>query len=88
MTSAMAICPDEEIFAKRTVPGYRAEAVWLFKNYFDTRDQQERELCVFFLFSETLPSLELQSVLGSNVTQNSIAEKWKDNRSDDHINEP
>lgn len=34
MISAMAACPDEEIFAKRTIPGYKAETVWLFKKLY------------------------------------------------------
>lgn len=43
----------------------------------------------FSFFSETLSLTELQPVLGSKVTQNSIPEeKLEDNRLDVHINKP
>lgn len=89
MTSAMAAWPDKEIFAKgqsqATGQKHCSCSKTVFKLIPDT-NKNESFMC-FSFFSETLPSLELQPVLGSNVTQNSTPEeKWKDNRSDVHIN--
>lgn len=89
MISAIAACPDKKIFAKRTVPGYSAE-VWLFKKTVFKLIPETNKNESFVCFSSLVRLylyLSFNQFWDLMFTQNSIPEeKWKDNRSDVHIN--